>query len=289
MREWKRSGVPIAIYDDHAQGGRWSFASILCRSNGRRDRLGLLDRVLVRLLQSLSVPFAESDGAGGPTSDENESDDGEGNSSADSTSGRRRDSTGAVPPDGIGHGFGALDSRLGSSSLSKLGEFGVGVTSGLGREVGSGAGVVNGRDVGGGLDERDVGTGVSDIVSRASFPPHLKGDVLTDGQSRSGHVGEGETGGTPMLDLEIATNPGKVVDRLRIGVGGVGKVEQLGVLDGGDRNVSTGCKSNEDEPSPRSRRYSRTPTHSTGTRVDRPARIRRKEQCWRPLQRYLER
>jgi hypothetical protein len=43
-----------------------------------------------------------------------------------------------------------------------------------------------------------------------------------------------------MLDLEIATDPGKVVDRLRIGVGRIGKVEQLGVLDGGDRNVSTG-------------------------------------------------
>jgi hypothetical protein len=118
--------------------------SILCRSNGRRDRLGLLDRVLVRLLQDLTVPLAESDGSGGPSSDENESDDGEGNSSADPTSGRRRDSTGAVPPDGIGHGFGALDGRLGSSSLSKLGKLGVGVTSGLGREVGGGTGVVDG-------------------------------------------------------------------------------------------------------------------------------------------------
>jgi hypothetical protein len=68
----------------------------------------------------------------------------------------------------------------------------------------------------------------------------LKGDVLTGGQTGSGHVGERETGGTPMLDLEIATDPGKVVDRLRIGVGRIGKVEQLGVLDGGDRNVSTG-------------------------------------------------
>jgi len=219
MRERKRSGVPTAVYDDRAQGGRRSFASIFCRSNGRRDRLGLLDRVLVRLLQSLSVPFAESDGSGSPSSDENQSDDGEGNSSADSTSGRRRDSTGAVPPDGIGHGFGALDSRLGSSSLSKLGELGIGVTSGLGREVGSGASVVDRRDVGGGLDQRNVGTSVSDIVSRTSFPPHLEGDVLTGGQTGSGHVGERETGGTPMLDLEIATDPGKVFDRLRIGVG----------------------------------------------------------------------
>jgi hypothetical protein len=240
MRKRKRSGVPIAIYDDHAQGGRRSFVPILCRSNGRRDRLGLLDRVLVRLLQSLSVPLAESDGSGSPSSDENESDDGEGNSSADSTSGRRRDSPGAVLPDGIGHGFGALDGRLGSSSLPKLGELGVGVTSGLGREVGCGASVVDGRDVRRGLDQRNVGTSVSDIVSRPSFPPHLEGNVLTGRQTRSGHVGEGKTSGTPMLDLEVATDPGEVVDRLRIGVGRIGKVEQLGVLDGGDRNISTG-------------------------------------------------
>lgn len=232
--------MPIAVYDDHAQGGRKSFAPILCRSNGRRDRLGLLNRVLVRLLQGLSVPLAESDGSGSPSSDENESDDGEGDSSADSTSGRRRDSTGTVPPDGIGHGFGALDSRLGSSSLSQPGEFGVGIAASLGGKVGGGASVVDGRDIRGGLDERDVGTSVSDIVSRTRFPPHLEGDVLTGGQTRSGHVGEGETSGTPMLDLEVATNPGKVVDRLRIGVGRIGKVEQLGVLDGGDRNVSTG-------------------------------------------------
>lgn len=186
------------------------------------------------------MPLAESDGSRSPSRDENESDDGESDSSADSTGGRRRDSPGAVPPDGIGHGFGALDGRLGSSSRPKLGELGVGVTSGLGREVGCGASVVDGRDVGGGLDERNVGTGVSNIVSGTRFPPHLKGDVLTGGQTRSGHVGEGETGGTPMLDLEIATDPGKVVDRLRIRVGRVGKVEQLGVLDGGDRNISTG-------------------------------------------------
>jgi hypothetical protein len=196
--------------------------------------------VVVRLLQDLSVPLAESNGSGSPSSDENESDNGEGDSSTDSTSGRRRDSTGAVPPDGFGHGFGARDRRFRLCGLSNPSELWVGVTTGLGGEVGGGASIVDGRDVGGGLDERDVGTGVSDVVSGTRFPPHLKGDVLTGGQTRSGHVGEGEAGGTPMLDLEIATDPGKVVDRLRIGVGRVGKVEQLGVLDGGDRNVSTG-------------------------------------------------
>lgn len=191
-----------------------------------------------RLLEGDGLSLAESDGSGGPSGEEDESDGDQGDSGTDSTGGGGRDG-GSVLPDGIGHSLALFSVELGFGGGSKLGKFGVGVASGLGREVAVAAGVVDGVEIGGVVDEGDVGTGVTGVVSRTGFPVHLEGHVLAGSETRRGQVGEGETGRTSVSNPKVAPDRGKVAGGLGILVGRVGKLEELGIFDGGDRDVTS--------------------------------------------------
>ena len=187
------------------------------------------------------MSLAKGDGSGSPTGGQDEGDDCEGDTGTDPTGSGRREATGTVLPDGLGHRLGLSGVEFGFSGSSELGQLGVGIASGLSGQVAGGAGIVDRVKVGGVVDEGNVGAGIAGVVARTSFPVHLQGDVLSGSQSCGAQVGEGETGGASVLDFEIPTDSGKVARRLRIGIGRVGKGEQLGVFNGGNRDVSSGC------------------------------------------------